>query len=117
MKKIIFLFLFSIACGKEFYYSSGTDEKDIINGYNNWQDEILDLKLRENSRELELLESKGELQKERLKQMYRDAEFKIITERNQLKNDLERAKIYYYYHKKHKKYYYYDYNYNIIYLN
>ena len=40
-----------------------------------------------------------------------------FNERESLKNDLIRAKIYYYYHKHNKKYYYYDFNYNIIYLN
>lgn len=117
MKRIFFLFLFSITFGKEYYYSAGNEDKDIISSYNNWQDEMLDLKLRKNSRNLELMESQGELQKEQLKQMYRDAEFKLITEREQLRNDLIKAKIYYYYHKKTKKYYYYDFNYNIIYLN
>ena len=119
-KLIIFLILTSFIFGKEIVYSrfpEVSNSIDIVNGYNSWQNEVVDLKLRKNSRELELLESKGEIQKEQLNQMYRDAEYRIITEREGLKNDLIRAKIYYYYHKHHRRYYYYDFNYNIIYLN
>lgn len=57
------------------------------------------------------------MEKKQLKFLYREVEYRIITERESLKNDLIRAKIYYYYHKHNKKYYYYDFNYNIIYLN
>lgn len=121
MKKlIIFLILNSFISGKEIIYSNFPETSnsiDIVEGYNKWQNQVLDLRLNEDLRELQRLKSKGKIQKEQLKFLYRDAEYRIITERESLKNDLIRAKIYYYYHKHYRKYYYYDFNYNIIYLN
>lgn len=117
---IIFLILNTFIYGKELVYTSFLETSssiDIVEGYNKWQNQVLDLRLNEDLRELQFLKSKGGIQKEQLKFLYRDAEYRIITERESLKNDLIRAKIYYYYHKHHRKYYYYDFNYNIIYLN
>lgn len=123
MKKLIIfsIILTSFTYGKELTYSSFPEvtnsNNNIVDRYNKWQNEVLDLRLNEDFRQLQRLKSQGEIQKEQLEFLYRDAEYRIITEREQLKNDLIRAKIYYYYHKHHRRYYYYDYNYNIIYLN
>ncbi|MGL6154452.1 MAG: hypothetical protein ACRC0W_04885 [Cetobacterium sp.] len=89
---------------------------DIVKDYNNWQNQVLDLRLNEDLRKLEYMKLQGELQKEHLNYLYREAEYRILTDRMALENDLLRAKIYYYYHKDHRVYYYYDYNYNVIYL-
>lgn len=121
MKKlIIFLILNTFIYGKEAAYNSvfkSSNSIDAVEGYNKWQNQVLNLRLNKDLRELQYLKSKSEIQKEQLKLLYREAEYRIITERESLKNDLIRAKIYYYYHKHNKKYYYYDFNYNIIYLN
>lgn len=121
MKKFIILLtiLAPILYGKELVYidfSETINSSNIIDGYNRWKDEILELSLNEKLRQLERLRYEGEIQKEELRFLYREAEYRIITEREQLKNDLVRGKIYYYYYKHHRKYYYYDFNYNIIYL-
>ncbi|MGL5314472.1 MAG: hypothetical protein ACRC92_14580 [Peptostreptococcaceae bacterium] len=121
MKKFITLLIIlaPILYGKELVYidfSETINSSNIIDGYNRWKDEILELSLNEKLRQLERLRYEGEIQKEELKFLYREAEYRILTEREQLKNDLVRGKIYYYYYKHHRKYYYYDFNYNIIYL-
>lgn len=74
---IIFLILNTFVYGKELVYTSFLETSnsiDIVEGYNRWQNQVLDLKLNEDLRELQRLKSKGEIQKEQLKFLYRDAE-------------------------------------------
>ncbi|MGL5055861.1 MAG: hypothetical protein ACRC6A_00580 [Fusobacteriaceae bacterium] len=118
-KAVLFFFYTSIIFGKDISYNSFqlNSSNNIVDSYNNWQNEILDLKLKQDFRKLENLKSESKLQKLELDSLLRKAEYRLLVQKEELKNDLIRAKIYYYYNKNHKKYYYYDMHYNIIYMN
>ncbi|MGL4451186.1 MAG: hypothetical protein ACRCTZ_08360 [Sarcina sp.] len=88
-----------------------------INEYERYEELVNNLDIKMKMLELKKLEAQAKVNDEIRKEMYKNAEFKISTEREQLKNDLIRAKIYWYYHDGHRRYYYYDFSWNIIYLN
>lgn len=108
MKKILFinLLMFTLSL------SNST-----VNSYVNYEELVTNLDIKTKMLELKKLEAQAKTNDEVRKEMYKNAEFKISTEREQLKNDLVRAKIYWYYHDNYRRYYYYDYSWNIIYLN
>lgn len=118
MKKYLFFLIVISLLAKEFPpgYTENSNV-NVVSNFNKWKDDTLDLQLKENNRTVKLLQSQGKIQDEVLKQMYKDAEFRIVTQREELKNDLIRAKIYWYYHNNYRRYYYYDINWNVIYIN
>lgn len=118
MKKYMFFLITISLLAKEFPpgYTENSNTNVVYN-YNKWKDEITNLQLRDNYRTLQLLQSQGLIQDEILRQRYKEAEYRIVTQREELKNDLIRAKIYWYYHGGYRRYYYYDYSRNIIFLN
>ena len=114
MKKIlIILFCLSSVC----FAHNKKDDFKVVKDYNAWQDNILELELEDDIRELRRLESHGQLQQEILRQKYRNAEFRFYLEREELRNDLVRAKIYYYYYNNYRRYYYYDIDYHVRFIN
>lgn len=108
MKKLLLinLFIFTI-----------TLSNSTINKYVDYEEIVNNLEIKMKMLELKKLEAQSNVNDAVRKELYKDAEYKIITEREMLKNDLIRAKIYWYYHDHYKRYYYYDYSWNIIYLN
>lgn len=119
MKKYLFFLIAISLLAKELPpgYTYSNSNTNVVNNYNRWQDEITDLQLKDNYKTLKLIQLQGLIEDEILKQRYKEAEYRLSTERESLKNDLIRAKIYWYYHNNYRRYYYFDFNWNIIYLN
>ena len=119
MKKYLFFLIAISLIAKELPpgYTYSNNNRNIVANYNKWQNGITDLQIEDNYRTLKVLQSQGFIQDEILKQMYKNAEFKLFVERQELRNDLIRAKIYWYYHNHYRRYYYYDINWNVIYIN
>lgn len=90
---------------------------DTVNLFKQYENEKTDLKIFNLDKKIEETKKENELLKEQLNKFYQIAEYRISTDREELKNDLIRAKIYWYYHDGYRRYYYYDIDWNIIYIN
>ncbi|MGL5716374.1 MAG: hypothetical protein ACRCXX_13660 [Cetobacterium sp.] len=88
-----------------------------IDKYVQYEELVNNLDIKMKMLELKKLESQFKVNEAVRKEMYKNAEFRISTEREELKNEAIRAKIYWYKHNGYKRYYYYDFSWNIIYLN
>lgn len=108
MKKLLLISLLVFTTA----LSNGT-----IKEYERYEELVNNLDIKMKMLELKKLQAESKVNDEIRKEMYKNAEYKISTEREQLKNDLIRAKIYWYYHNGYRRYYYYDFSWNIIYLN
>ncbi|MGL6098375.1 MAG: hypothetical protein ACRCZ9_07255, partial [Fusobacteriaceae bacterium] len=109
MKKFLIFFFYVTICFSKEVLNDEFDEDcsdyleynelNIVSNYENWKTQLLDLSSNDNFRKLQKLQSLSEVQNQELEMLYRSAQYKTLIEREVLKNDLIRAKIYYYYYR------------------